>query len=144
MKIAQASNLSALHRATAERLGSRVALRHKRDGLYSDISWAEYRSYADRAAAGLIALGVKPGDRVAIVSENRWEWLGTDHAILSARAINVPLHAPLTAPQVQFQLAHSGAVGVFVSNQAQADKVRRVLGSLPDLRFVVAYEPISA
>jgi long-chain acyl-CoA synthetase len=136
-------SLCAMHRTTAERLGPRIALRSKHLGLYRNITWSQYRRTADRAAAGLVRLGVRPGDRIAILSENRWEWFAADHAILSAGAINVPLHAPLTAPQVQFQLHHSGACGVIVSGQGQADKVRQVLDTLPDLRFVVAFDDIS-
>ena len=85
-----------------------IALRSKRHGLYHDLSWADYRRQADRAAAALIDLGIRPGDRVAILSENRPEWLVADIAILATGAADVPLHAPLTPPQVEYQLAHSG------------------------------------
>src|SRR5271168_415909 len=129
------SNLSDMHRSQCRLLGPRTGVRHKRDGLYHDVSWADYRWMADRAAAGLIELGINPGDRVAILSENRYEWLVADHAILSCGAVNVPLHAPLTAPQAAYQLEHSEARGIFVSSQAQADKVAAVLDSLPMLEF---------
>ena len=61
-------NLSAMHRATAERLGPRVELRFKRDGLYHDLSWTACRRRADHAAAGLIDRGIKIGDRVGILA----------------------------------------------------------------------------
>src|SRR3954469_14239502 len=117
------ANLAAMHRAVCSKLGPRTALGFKRDGLYHDVSWTEYRRQADRAAAGLIELGVKLGDRVAILSENRYEWLIADHAMLSAGAVTVPLHAPLSPQQVEYQVGHSDARGIFVGNQAQADKV---------------------
>src|SRR5579871_1905563 len=119
-------NLATLHRETCRRFGPDSALRYKRFGRYEDLTWSEYRRQADGAAAGLIELGVKPGDRVALFSENRYEWLIADHAILSAGAVNVPLHAPLTAQQAAYQLAHSEARGIFVSSQQQADKVAAV------------------
>ena len=137
-------NLCELHRQTADRMGSRVAMRHKRDGLFCDLSWTDYRRQADEAAAGLIAAGVQPGDRVAILSENRFEWLIADHAILSCGAADVPLHAPLVAAQVAYQVGHSESRGVIVSGQAQANKVFDVLDSLPLLEFLVAFEPITA
>ncbi len=136
-------NLAAFHRETCRRLGADTALRFKRWGRYQDLNWTDYRHQADGAAAGLIDLGIKPGDRVAILSENRFEWLIADHGILSCGAVNVPLHAPLTAPQAAYQLAHSEARGVFVSNQAQADKVAAVLDSLPALEFAVSFEPVT-
>ncbi len=135
-------NLPTAYRAIAERFGPRPALRFKRHGLFHDLTWTEYRSQADHAAAGLIGLGVEPGDAVAILSENRHEWLVADIAILTAGAVNVPLHAPLSPSQVEYQLGHSRAKGVFVSNQTQADKVLASLDSFPDLGFLVAFEPV--
>ncbi len=137
-------HLCDLHRHTSERLGPRIALRHKRNGLFHDLSWTDYRRQADAAAAGLISLGVQPGDRVAILSENRFEWLIADHAILSCGAADVPLHAPLAAAQVEYQVGHSESRGIIISGQTQADKVFAVLASLPVLEFLVSFEPISA
>ena len=137
-------HLCDLHRHTSERLGSRIALRHKRDGLFHDLSWTDYRRQADAAAAGLITLGVQPGDRVAILSENRFEWLVADHAILSCGAADVTLHAPLAAAQVEYQVGHSESRGIIISGQVQADKVFAVLAALPGLEFLVSFEPITA
>ncbi len=139
-----ARHLCDLHRQTAERLGSRSALRYKRQGLYHDLSWSDYRRQADWAAAGLISLGVLPGDRVAILSENRVEWFVADHATLSTGAADVPLHAPLAAAQVEFQVGHSESRGIIVSGQVQADKIFSVLPSLPNLEFLVSFEAITA
>lgn len=136
-----AASLCAMHRAACERYGPRPAIRCKRFGRYCDFTWTEYRQQADRGAAGLIALGVQPGDRIALLSENRLEWLIADHAILSAGAINVPLHAPLSPRQVEYQIGHSGARGVIVSGPEQAEKIAEVVGSLPDLEFLVWFDP---
>jgi long-chain acyl-CoA synthetase len=137
------ANLATMHRAVAERLGPRVALRFKQFGLYHDLTWDDYRRQADGAAAGLIELGIKPGDRVGILAENSARWLIADIAILSTAAAAVPLHAPLTPQQVEYQLAHSGARGVIVSHQAQAEKVLAVLPNLPDLEFLVSFAPVT-
>ncbi|MBI1314985.1 AMP-binding protein [bacterium] len=137
-------SLSAMHRSQSELLGPRVALRYPRHGLYHDISWTDYRQQADRAAAGLLQLGVQPGDRVAILAENRFEWLIADHAILSIGAADVPLHAPLAPAQVAYQVGHSESRGIVVSNQEQADKVFEVLDSLPQLEFLVAFESVES
>lgn len=137
------NNLASFHRDACRRRGPKVALCFKKWGRYQDLTWSEYRRQADGVAAGLIELGINSGDRVAILSENRYEWLIADHAILSAGAVNVPLHAPLTAPQAEYQLAHSDARGIFVSTQAQADKVAVILNALPQLEFIVSFEPIA-
>ena len=135
-------SLCAMNRDQAERFGARFALRYQQDGLFHDLAWDGYRSQADRAAAGLIELGVESGDRVAILSENRYEWFIADHAILSAGAADVPLHAPLAPRQVEYQVGHSEAKGIVVSSQARADKVFEVQGQLPELQFLVSFEPI--
>lgn len=137
------NNLATMHRETCRRLGPNCALRFKWWGRYQDFSWHDYRRDSDGAAAGLIEFGVQPGDRVAMLSENRYEWLVADHAILSAGAINVPMHAPLTPQQVAYQVGHSEARGIIVSNQAQADKIREVLFDLPRLEFLIAFEPVA-
>jgi long-chain acyl-CoA synthetase len=136
------SNLSDMHRRQCGLLGPRPAVRFKRDGLYHDLSWTEYRRTADRAAAGLIELGVNAGDRVAILSENRYEWLIADQAILSTGAADVPLHAPLAPRQVEYQVGHSQSRGVIVSGQHQADKVFHVLEALPNLEFLISFDPV--
>ena len=137
-----ATNLSEMHRATALRLGPRVALREKRDGLYHDTSWTDYRRRADRAAAGLIARGIRPGDRIGLLAENSVDWLTADIAVLATGAIDVPIHAPSAPAQVEYQLAHSGARGVIVSGQAQANKVLACVERLPDLEFLVSFVPV--
>src|SRR5438309_811721 len=115
-------NLVELHRRQTERLGPRPALRYKRHGVYHDISWARYRADALACAAALISVGIAPGERVGLVSENRPEWLAADQGILAAGAVNVPPHAPLTAAQVEYQLTHAGARWVFVSGREQLEK----------------------
>ena len=137
-------NLSTMHRSQCRLNGPRTALRYKRNGLYHDVAWAEYRMMADRAAAGLIELGVCQGDRVAILSENRYEWMVADQAILSTAAADVPLHAPLAPRQVEYQVGHSESRGIIVSSQEQADKVFQVVPSLPNLEFLVSFEPVTA
>jgi len=137
-------NLSAMHRSQCRLNGPRTVLRYKRNGLYHDVTWADYRWMADRAAAGLIELGVQHGDRVAILSENRYEWMVADQAILSTGSADVPLHAPLAPRQVEYQVGHSESRGIIVSNQDQADKVFQVLPALSNLEFLVSFEPVVA
>ncbi len=134
--------LSALHRATAERLGPRTALRYKQDGLYHDVSWFDYRRRADGAAAALIDRGIEPGDRIALLAENSVDWLTADIAVLATGAADVPIHAPSSPAQVEYQIRHSGASIAIVSTQGQADKVLASIDRLPDLRLLVSFQPV--
>jgi long-chain acyl-CoA synthetase len=128
----------------AERLGPRPAIRFKQNGLYHNITWQQYAREASACAAALIQAGAAFGDRVGILAENRPEWLIADMGLMTAGAINVPLHVPLTGKQVQFQLGETEARFLFVSNPAQLEKIRQVAGELPSLQAVILMDAGSA
>jgi long-chain acyl-CoA synthetase len=133
-------NLAELHRRQAEVLGPRPAIRFKRDGLYHDLRWHDYRAQSLACAAALVEAGLQIGDRVGLLAENRSEWLVADMAILTAGAVNVPPHAPLTPRQIHFQLADAGVRWLFVSTREQMDKVRQIRGELPALEGIIVFE----
>jgi long-chain acyl-CoA synthetase len=137
-------NLVELHRRQAERLGPVPALRYKRHGIYHDLSWEEYSARTVAAAAALVDVGVQIGDRVGLLAENSADWLVADMAILTAGAVNVPPHAPLTARQVQFQLHDAGVTWLIVSTAAQLEKIQQIRAELPALRGVVAFDRAAA
>jgi long-chain acyl-CoA synthetase len=137
-------NLAELLRRQGERLGPRPAVRFKRHGLYHDLSWEQYRADALACAAALADVSIGPGDRVGLVADNRFEWLLADMGILTAAAVSVAPHAPLTARQMHFQLADAGARWLFVSTCEQLDKIRQVQAELPELRGIVAFDTAAA
>ncbi len=115
--------LPALFAARIAESGEHEAVFVRRDGRFAGTTWTDFARNVLSIAAGLAKLGVRPGDRVAQFSENRYEWLVVDLAIQFAQAIHVPIHAPLTGEQAAYQIDHSGAVVVFLSTSAQADKL---------------------
>jgi long-chain acyl-CoA synthetase len=133
-------NLVAVFQAQARRLGPRVALRHKRYGLYNDMSWDAYHEQVEACASALVDVGIKPGDRVGLLAENRVEWLIADLAIMAAGAVNVPPHAPLTARQVHYQFQETGVRRLFVSTLSQLEKVLQMCAELVDLEGVVVMD----
>ncbi|HEX3283709.1 MAG TPA: long-chain fatty acid--CoA ligase [Mycobacterium sp.] len=106
------------------------------DGRWADVTATEAASQIRSAALGLIAEGVKPGDRVALLSATRYEWPIIDFAILSVGALTVPIYETSSAEQVKFVLGDSGAVLVFAETDAHAEKIEALQGDLPDLRKV--------
>jgi long-chain acyl-CoA synthetase len=90
---------------------------------------------------GFGALGVTPGDRVAIVSESRPEWLLSDLAILAAGAVTVPVYPTLSAAQARYILTDSAARLAVVSTRLQLEKLQEVRHLLPALQVVVVMEP---
>ena len=115
-------------------------LKHKRDGAWRAISSDELRAAVEEISMGLRGLGVEKGDRVAILSENRPEWAFADLATLCAGAVDVPVYATLTPPQVEYVLNDSEAKVAFVSTPAQAAKVAEVRPRSSHLRHVVSFE----
>lgn len=133
-------NLVELHRTQVERLGPKPALRHRVDGLFRDTTWTEYGAIVRACAAGLADAGVKPGDRVGLLAENRPEWLFADFGIMAAGAVNVPCHAGIPAGPAARLLADAGASWLFVSTAAQLAKAREIVKELPAIRGVVVFD----
>src|ERR1041384_5765515 len=140
--VSAARTLTELFFGASDRYGSRtVALRFMRGGRWLPISYAELLEQVRNAAAALRDLGIVPGDRLAILSENRPEWAITHHACLACRCADVPVYPTLPARQAEYILQDSGAVAVCVSNRTQLDKIGEIRASLPALRHVIAFEP---
>jgi long-chain acyl-CoA synthetase len=89
---------------------------------------------------GLLELGIQPGDRVAILSENRPEWAIADYACLTACCTDVPIYPTLPSKQIEYNLRDSGATAVLVSSRVQLEKVLAVRDRLPDLRHVIVFD----
>jgi long-chain acyl-CoA synthetase len=105
------------------------ALNHRQDGRWVNISAAEFVGRVKDVALGLAALGIRPGDRIALLSENRPEWSIADMAILSLGAINVPIYTTQAVDQIEFILADSGARAIFISNRRLFRHARPALNS---------------
>jgi long-chain acyl-CoA synthetase len=118
-----------------------VATKYKRDGKWVDTSVDEFRDTVRYFATGLHHLGLKPGDRVAILSENRPEWAMADFAILASAAITVPVYPTLLGWQIEYILNDSGAVAVICSNEEQMKKVAGVRGHCPHIHNVIVCDP---
>ena len=115
-------------------------LNYKRDGRWVSISSDELLARAKRIAAGLHAIGVRRGDRVALLSESRVEWTLTDAGAIFAGAIDVPIYATLTPPQVRYILNDSGACVLFLANREKFNELKDVLGECPEVKHVIFFE----
>ncbi|MGK2858996.1 MAG: AMP-dependent synthetase/ligase [Thermoanaerobaculia bacterium] len=117
-----------------------TAFKHKKDGQWRDISLPEFESTVRGISAALRSMGVQPGDRVAILSENRPEWTMADVAILASGAVSVPIYPTLTPSSIQYILNDSGTVVLFLSNREQLEKIESVRPLLPSLRELVIFD----
>lgn len=120
------------------RSGRGDALGFKADGVWKYLSGAEVIDCVKRIALGLASLGVKAGDRIAIISENRPEWSLADLAILSLRAVNVPIYTTQAVDQIRYILENSGAKMLFISGKKlfkHAEEAIRAADKLDKLVF---------
>jgi long-chain acyl-CoA synthetase len=144
LDVTVACSLPALLQQQATAVPNRVALRHKDLGRWKEYTWAEYAERTARTGLGLLALGVQPGDRVAIVGDNRPEWLWGDLAVQGIGAITVGVYSTSPAAEVEYILEHSGCVAAVVEDEEQLDKVLQVRERLPQLRHLLLIEPRGA
>ncbi len=125
----------------AERLGARTAIRQKDYGIWNPTSWRSYFERSADLAHGLRALGVGRGGHVAVLSENRIEWVLAQMGAGLCGAVTVGVYATSPANEVGYVLEHSGAEVVICEDQEQVDKVIEVRDSLPALHRIVVIEP---
>lgn len=118
-----AATLIDLYQSQLRMGGHRPALRSKRHGRWTTTTWEEWNRKSRAVAAALMRAGIAKGDRVAILSNTREEWVVADLAILMAGAVTVPVYPTLTAREAAHILQDSGAVAVFVENPQQLEKL---------------------
>ena len=112
----------------------------KRDRLYRALSWAETARTVNRLARGLVALGVQPGDRVALAAENRPEWAIADLAIMSAGGITVPAYTTNTVDDHRHIFGNSGARVVIASQPPVSERAASAAAQVPRVRAIVTMD----
>jgi long-chain acyl-CoA synthetase len=120
--------------------GLAAAFRSKVGGSWVAITHRETLERVQAICLGLRELGIKPGDKVGLISENRPEWALADYACLCARAADVPIYPTLTAKQTEYILRDSESVAVFCSTTEQVNKVLEVKSGLPGLKHIIAFD----
>jgi long-chain acyl-CoA synthetase len=125
-----------LRRNAAHHPDTPVIGRKTAGGEWEDVTATRFLTEVRSAARGLIASGVQPGDRVALMSRTRYEWTLLDFAVWSAGAVTVPVYETSSASQVEWILGDSGAVAVVVESEAHEQTVESVRERLPRLKHV--------
>jgi long-chain acyl-CoA synthetase len=113
-----------------------VLRRRAAAGSWQDITAEQFRSQVSDLAKGLIAAGIQPGDRVALLSRARYEWTLADYAIWSAGAVTVPVYETSSAEQVEWIVSDSGACAAIVESDQHAEIIAGLRDRLPGLSNV--------
>jgi long-chain acyl-CoA synthetase len=116
-------------------------MQFKRDDQWHDVPLSEFRDTVRWFASALYEMGVKRGDRVAILSENRPEWTMADFAILAAGAVSVPVYPTLLGWQIEYILNDAGTVALICSDKEQLDKILDIRSHVPCLNTIIVCDP---
>src|SRR5260370_35517272 len=133
-----ASTLPESIETQARKSGARVLLKDKRDKVWTDHSWTETSEAAGKLRAGLASIGVKPGDRVAILSENCPEWIVVDQAVLGLGAVVVPLYTTSGLDETAHVINDSGAKVIAANGPEMIKKILGLKSSMPQVTDIVA------
>lgn len=132
-----ATTLTEMFLNTVKANGSKTALMNKVEGEYRGFTYQEFGDKVRHLALGLASLGVKKGDRISLLSENRPEWAISDLAILSLGAINVPIYPSLVSKQIEYILNDSEARIIITSTPDQTGKITQIIKDLPVLKHII-------
>ena len=113
-----------------------------KEGKYRSITYRRFYEEVCFLTAGLLALGVKRGDRVGLIADNRQEWMVTDFAVLSAGAADVPRGCDITTQELTYILSFTGCEIVFAENQKQARKILSCKQEIPTLKMLISFDPV--
>ena len=137
-------HLGAVFFQRVEQLGERAFVKLQRRERFEEISWREFGSKVEAAMLGLYSLGLQRGERVAILAENRLEWLCADMASLASGLPNVVISPRLSESTILKLLSHSGARAVFVDNEAGVGRLLNLKGQLPSLSHIIVMDRLAS
>jgi long-chain acyl-CoA synthetase len=135
------STIADLIARAAERYGDAPAIRHKRDGAWHDVSYAQLGAIVSEVGRGLIDIGIEPGERVAILCATRPEWTYVDFGITSAGAVAVPIYPTNSPEECQWVAGNSESRAIVCEDAVQVAKIRAVQADLPALETIVVIDP---
>ena len=133
----EASSIPQVFFDRAAQRGGKTAHMVKRDGVWHEIPWQELGEIVRHVARGLLTLDLQAGDRVAILSDSRAEWVQCDLGIMAAAGITVPIYASSTPDQAAYILQNSGAAAMFIDTAAQLRKILSVRDQVPTLKHII-------
>ena len=127
--------------SAAARHGERVAVRYKREGDWHDLSYTQLAEIVDEVGLGLLDLGLKPGERVCILSNTRPDWSYADMGATSAGAIVVPIYQTNSPEECLWVISDSDASAIFVEDEQQLAKLVEIRDQIPNIRSVIIFDP---
>ncbi len=135
-----AKNFPLLIHEKIKKNGERILFRKKSGDKWESYSWEEVGKFISHCACGLISLGLKEGDKVSILSQNRLEWVLSDLSIISSGAITVGIYASNTPKEVSYIINHSESKFVFIEDEEQLKKIITKKDELNQVKNFIIFE----
>ncbi|TAL15841.1 long-chain fatty acid--CoA ligase [bacterium] len=134
----KANTFPKLLQRNAEKFGkNKVALREKDFGIWQSFTWQDYSDHVKYFCLGLVSLGLKKSDTIAIIGDNRPEWLFAELAAQSAGAIGIGIYQDAILKEVSYIINHAGSRFIVAEDQEQVDKVLDMIDDLPTVAKVI-------
>jgi len=140
--LAQYDTFPKLLQRNAERFGdNKIAMREKEFGIWQEFTWKQYHDHVKYFSLGLASLGLSRGDKIAIIGDNRPEWVWAEVAAQAAGAVPLGLYQDSSLKEVSYVVDHSDSTFVVAEDQEQVDKILDMKEQLPKVRYVVYADP---
>jgi len=137
------TSMGAIFQNRVQEYGDKTLVKYKnRQGLWEEISWNRLNGMVRDIGMFLINKDIRPGDKVALFSPNRYEWWVADLAIISVGAVNVPIYATNSAEEARYIIENSDSKMCFVGTREHMDKILQIKDRLPNLREIIIFDDL--
>jgi len=134
--------LNEMLRNSVNLYGERIAFKVKKDGKFEPITYKEFYNKVEKFATGLLDIGIKKFDHVGLVSENRFEWIISDLAIIGLRAVDVPCSGASSLHDIHFKLKHSDSIAAILEEEKQFAEFYSIANDLPKIKNIILIDKI--
>ena len=134
--------LNEMLRNSVNLYGDRTAFKVKKDGKFAPITYKEFYNKVEKFGTGLLGIGIKKLDHVGLVSDNRFEWIIADMAIIGLRAVDVPCSGNSSSQDISFKLNHSEAQATILEGEKQFVNFYKIAKDLPKIKNIILYDKI--
>ena len=142
MPLQNLQNLNEMLRNSVNLYGDRTAFKVKKDGKFAPITYQEFYKRVEIFGTGLLSIGIEKFDHVGLVSDNRFEWIISDMAIIGLRAVDVPCSGNSSSQDIYFKLNHSEAQSTILEGEKQFLNFYKVAKDLPKIKNIILYDRI--
>jgi long-subunit acyl-CoA synthetase (AMP-forming) len=134
--------LNEMLRNSVNLYGDRTAFKVKKDGKFAPITYKEFYNKVEKFGTGLLAIGIKKFDHVGLVSDNRFEWIISDMAIIGLRAADVPCSGASSLHDIRFKLDHSDSIAAILEEEKQFAEFYSMANDLPKIKNIILIDKI--